>query len=162
MTEEIRILLADDHDVVRRGLTALLDGTEGFTVVGAAADGEEAVALAGQQQPDVVLMDLSMPNVDGIEATRRLVAERPETRVVVLTSFSDRDRILDALDAGAVGYLLKDAEPAHLVRGIRAPARGAPAGGPSGPPPEPCRRWRRAPPPPACRRGPSSARPCRR
>jgi DNA-binding NarL/FixJ family response regulator len=120
----IRILLADDHDVVRRGLTALLDGTDGFTVVGAASDGEQAVALAGEHQPDVVLMDLSMPGVDGIEATRRLMAERPESRVVVLTSFSDRERILDALDAGAVGYLLKDAEPDELLRGIEAAARG--------------------------------------
>jgi DNA-binding NarL/FixJ family response regulator len=120
----IRILLADDHDVVRRGLTALLDGTDGFAVVGAAADGEEAVALAGEHRPDVVLMDLSMPGVDGIEATRRLMAERPESRVVVLTSFSDRERILDALDAGAVGYLLKDAEPDELLRGIAAAARG--------------------------------------
>ena len=120
----IRILLADDHDVVRRGLTALLDGTDGFAVVGAAADGEEAVAMAGEHRPDVVLMDLSMPGVDGIEATRRLMAERPESRVVVLTSFSDRERILDALDAGAVGYLLKDAEPDELLRGIAAAARG--------------------------------------
>jgi DNA-binding NarL/FixJ family response regulator len=120
----IRILLADDHDVVRRGLTALLDGSDGFAVVGAAADGEEAVAMAGEHRPDVVLMDLSMPGVDGIEATRRLMAERPESRVVVLTSFSDRERILDALDAGAVGYLLKDAEPDELLRGIAAAARG--------------------------------------
>jgi DNA-binding NarL/FixJ family response regulator len=120
----IRILLADDHDVVRRGLTALLEGAEGFAVVGAAADGEEAVALAGEHEPDVVLMDLSMPGVDGIEATRRLMAARPESRVVVLTSFSDRERILDALDAGAVGYLLKDAEPDELLRGIEAAARG--------------------------------------
>ena len=124
MTADIRILLADDHDVVRRGLTALLDGTDGFAVVGAAADGEEAVVLAGEHQPDVVLMDLSMPGVDGIEATRRLMAERPESRVVVLTSFSDRERILDAIDAGAVGYLLKDAEPDELLRGIEAAARG--------------------------------------
>ena len=122
----IRILLADDHDVVRRGLTALLDGTDGFAVVGAAADGEEAIALAGEHQPDVVLMDLSMPGVDGIEATRRLMAEQPESRVVVLTSFSDRERILDALDAGAVGYLLKDAEPDELLRGIEAAARRRP------------------------------------
>ncbi len=124
MSEDIRILLADDHDVVRRGLTALLDGTDGFAVVGAAADGEEAVALADEHEPDVVLMDLSMPRVDGIEATRRLMAARPESRVVVLTSFSDRERILDALDAGAVGYLLKDAEPDELLRGIEAAARG--------------------------------------
>jgi DNA-binding NarL/FixJ family response regulator len=121
---DIRILLADDHDVVRRGLTALLDGADGFAVVGAAADGEEAVALADEHEPDVVLMDLSMPRVDGIEATRRLMAARPESRVVVLTSFSDRERILDALDAGAVGYLLKDAEPGELLRGIEAAARG--------------------------------------
>lgn len=120
----IRVLLADDHDVVRRGLKDLLDGNDGFEVVGAAADGEEAVALAGEHRPDVVLMDLSMPRVDGIEATRRLLAERPESRVVVLTSFSDRDRILDALDAGAVGYLLKDAEPDELLRGIEAAVRG--------------------------------------
>jgi DNA-binding NarL/FixJ family response regulator len=124
VSQEIRILLADDHDVVRRGLTALLDGAEGFAVVGAAADGEEAVALAGEHEPDVVLMDLSMPGVDGIEATRRLMAARPDSRVVVLTSFSDRERILLALDAGAVGYLLKDAEPDELLRGIEAAARG--------------------------------------
>ncbi len=120
----IRVLLADDHDVVRRGLTALLDGAGGFSVVGAAADGEEAIALAAEHDPDVVLMDLSMPGVDGIEATRRLVGERPDIRVVVLTSFSDRERILDAIDAGAVGYLLKDAEPDELLRGIEAAARG--------------------------------------
>jgi len=124
VTEDIRVLLADDHDVVRRGLTALLDGASGFAVVGAASDGEEAVALAAAQEPDVVLMDLSMPGVDGIEATRRLTAARPDARVVVLTSFSDRERILDALDAGAVGYLLKDAEPDELLRGIEAAARG--------------------------------------
>ena len=124
MTEDTRVLLADDHDVVRRGLTALLDGASGFAVVGAASDGEEAVALAAAHEPDVVLMDLSMPGVDGIEATRRLTAAQPDARVVVLTSFSDRERILDALDAGAVGYLLKDAEPDELLRGIEAAARG--------------------------------------
>jgi len=124
MTDEIRVLLADDHHVVRRGLTELLDGIVGVTVVGAAADGAEAVALSAQHQPDVILMDLSMPGVDGVEATRRVLSERPEARVVILTSFSDRERILDALDAGAVGYLLKDAEPDELVRGVRAAARG--------------------------------------
>jgi DNA-binding NarL/FixJ family response regulator len=124
VSDEIRVLLADDHDVVRRGLTALLGGASGFVVVGAASDGDEAVALAAVHEPDVVLMDLSMPGVDGIEATRRLTAAQPDARVVVLTSFSDRDRILDALDAGAVGYLLKDAEPDELLRGIEAAARG--------------------------------------
>ena len=120
----IRVLLADDHDVVRRGLSALLEGAEDISVVGAAADGSEAVTLSRQQTPDVVLMDLSMPGVDGVEATRQVVAERPGAKVVILTSFSDRDRILDALDAGAVGYLLKDAEPDELLRGVRAAARG--------------------------------------
>ena len=120
----IRVLLADDHDVVRRGLSALLEGAEDISVVGAAADGSEAVTLSRQHTPDVVLMDLSMPGVDGVEATRQVVAERPGAKVVILTSFSDRDRILDALDAGAVGYLLKDAEPDELLRGVRAAARG--------------------------------------
>jgi DNA-binding NarL/FixJ family response regulator len=121
---EIRVLLADDHDVVRRGLTALLDGAPGFSVVAAAADGAEAVTLAAEHQPDVILMDLSMPGVDGIEATRRVVADRPDARIVVLTSFSERERILDALDAGAVGYLLKDADPEELLRAVQAAARG--------------------------------------
>jgi len=124
VTDEIRVLLADDHHVVRRGLTELLEGIAGVIVVGAAADGAEAVALSAEREPDVILMDLSMPGVDGVEATRRVLSERPEARVVILTSFSDRDRILDALDAGAVGYLLKDAEPDELVRGVRAAARG--------------------------------------
>jgi DNA-binding NarL/FixJ family response regulator len=120
----IRILLADDHGVVRESLRQLLSLVEDLEVVGAASDGEEAVRLAGEHAPDVVLMDLEMPNVDGSQATKRILSERPQTRVVVLTSFSDRERILDALDAGAVGYLLKDAEPEELVRGIRAAARG--------------------------------------
>jgi DNA-binding NarL/FixJ family response regulator len=120
----IRVLLADDHALVRAGLTKLLEGAADLSVVGAAADGREAIDLASTAQPDVVLMDLSMPDVDGIEATRRIVADCPGVQVVVLTSFSDRDRILAALDAGAVGYLLKDAEPEELLRGVRAAARG--------------------------------------
>ena len=120
----IRLLLADDHTVVRDGLRQLLSQVEDLQVVAAAADGREAVALAGEHAPDVVLMDLEMPVLSGSEATRRIVAARPETRVVVLTSFADRERILDALDAGAIGYLLKDADPDELVRGVRAAARG--------------------------------------
>ena len=120
----IRVLLAEDHALVRDGLERLLRAAGDIAVVGAASDGAEAVELAADAEPDVVLMDLSMPNVDGIEATRRITAQRPETHVVVLTSFSDRDRILAALDAGAVGYLLKDAEPDELIRGVRAAARG--------------------------------------
>jgi DNA-binding NarL/FixJ family response regulator len=120
----IRLLVVDDHAVVRAGLERLLANFDDVELVGTAADGEEAVARTAELQPDVVLMDLAMPVLDGIEATRRIVAARPETQVVVLTSFSDRLGILGALDAGAVGYLLKDAEPAELLNGIRAAARG--------------------------------------
>jgi DNA-binding NarL/FixJ family response regulator len=120
----IRLLLADDHAVVRAGLARLVETFDGVELVGAAADGAEAAELAAELDPDVVLMDLEMPEVDGIEATRRIRAGRPETAVLVLTSFSDRERILRALDAGAAGYLLKDAEPAELERAIRAAARG--------------------------------------
>lgn len=120
----IRVLLADDHAVVRTGLERLIAATADLEVVGAAADGAEAVRLAEQHEPDVVLMDLEMPHMDGTEATRRIVGGPTGANVVVLTSFSDRDRILDALDAGAVGYLLKDAEPDELLRGIRSAARG--------------------------------------
>jgi DNA-binding NarL/FixJ family response regulator len=120
----IRVLLAEDHAVVRSGLLQLLGGIDEFEVVGAAAGGEEAVALAAEHRPDVVLMDLEMPGIDGIEATRRIRGANETVNVVVLTAFSDRQRILDAIDAGAVGYLLKDAEPEELVRGLRAAARG--------------------------------------
>jgi DNA-binding NarL/FixJ family response regulator len=120
----IRVLLAEDHNLVRAGLADLLENVVDFEVVGAAADGAEAVALAAERRPQVVLMDLLMPQVDGIEATRRIVQADPGVQVVVLTSFSDRARIIEALDAGAVGFLLKDAEPDELFRGIRAAARG--------------------------------------
>jgi DNA-binding NarL/FixJ family response regulator len=120
----IRVLLAEDHAVVRSGLLQLLGGIDEFEVVGAAAGGEEAVALAAEHRPDVVLMDLEMPGIDGIEATRRIRGANESVNVVVLTAFSDRQRILDAIDAGAVGYLLKDAEPEELIRGLRAAARG--------------------------------------
>jgi DNA-binding NarL/FixJ family response regulator len=120
----IRVLVAEDHAVVRAGLEQLLAGADDVEVVGSAANGEEAVELTGERRPDVVLMDLVMPGVDGIEATRRILELGTGARVVVLTSFSDRNAIMDALDAGAIGYLLKDAEPEELVRGIRAAARG--------------------------------------
>jgi DNA-binding NarL/FixJ family response regulator len=120
----IRLLVVDDHAVVRAGLERLLANYDDVELVGTAADGEEAVARSAELQPDVILMDLAMPVLDGIEATRRIMAARPETQVVVLTSFSDRLGILGALDAGAVGYLLKDAEPHELMSGIRAAARG--------------------------------------
>ncbi len=120
----IRVLLADDHPVVRRGVAELLGAADDIEVVGAAVDGEEAVALAAEHRPDVVLMDISMPRLDGIEATRGVLSAWPDAKVVALTSFDDRERILAALDAGAVGYLLKDAEPEELLRGVRAAARG--------------------------------------
>jgi len=120
----IRVLLADDHQLVRSGLASLLAGSEDIEVVGTAANGAEAVDMARRFTPDVVLMDLVMPVMDGVEATRRLVADLPSAQVVVLTSFSDQERILAALDAGAIGYLLKDVDPAELVRGVRAAARG--------------------------------------
>lgn len=120
----IRVLLADDHQLVRSGLAALLAGTADIDVVGTAANGAEAVDIARQTKPHVILMDLVMPIMDGVEATRRIAVELPGTQVVVLTSFSDHKRILAALDAGAVGYLLKDVDPAELVRGVQAAARG--------------------------------------
>jgi DNA-binding NarL/FixJ family response regulator len=120
----IRVLLVEDHGLVRVGLERLLATVEDVEVVGGAPDGAEAIRLAAETRPDVVLMDLSMPNVDGIEATREIVGATPETQVVVLTSVTDRERILAALDAGAVGYLLKDSEPEALIEGIRSAARG--------------------------------------
>jgi len=120
----IRVLAADDHPLALAGLGQLLGALDDITLVGAAGSGEEAVRLAAEHEPDVVLMDLEMPGKDGIQTTRELVAQRPATAVVVLTSFSDRERILAALDAGAVGYLLKDVEPEELARAIHAAARG--------------------------------------
>jgi DNA-binding NarL/FixJ family response regulator len=120
----IRVLIADDHGVIRDGLGRLIAALDDMELVGVAADGQEAVDRCRATQPDVVLMDLDMPRLDGIEATRRIVAESPATAVLVLTSFSDRPRILGALDAGASGYLLKDAAADEVATGIRASARG--------------------------------------
>jgi DNA-binding NarL/FixJ family response regulator len=120
----IRVMIADDHNVVRAGLEQLLGANEDVEIVAAARNGQEAFDLCLEHSPDVVLMDLNMPVLDGIQATQRIRQALPSTRVVVLTSFSDRERILDALDAGAIGYLLKDAEPEELIQGIKAAARG--------------------------------------
>jgi DNA-binding NarL/FixJ family response regulator len=120
----ITLLLADDHARVRNGLTRLLESYDDVELLGAVSDGFEAVAAAERDNPQVILMDLEMPVMDGIEATRRILKDRPQTRIVILTAFADRERIVAALDAGACGYLLKDAEPLELVRGIRAAARG--------------------------------------
>jgi two-component system, NarL family, response regulator LiaR len=115
----IRVLIADDHAVVRQGLRTFLELQDDIEVVADACDGEEAVAAALDDRPDVVLMDLVMPGVDGIEATRRILSERPGTRVIALTSFLDDDKVMPAVRAGAAGYLLKDVEPDELVRAIQ-------------------------------------------
>jgi DNA-binding NarL/FixJ family response regulator len=120
----IRVLLADDHGVIRDGLGRLIAGLDDIELVGMAVDGEDAVRRSAELAPDVVLMDLEMPELDGIEATRRVLADRPGTAVLVLTSFSDRPRILGAIEAGACGYLLKDVTADEVADGIRAAARG--------------------------------------
>jgi DNA-binding NarL/FixJ family response regulator len=119
----IKVLIADDHPVVRDGLSRLIAAFEDMEVVGLAADGREAIQLVSETSPDVVVMDLDMPRVDGIEATRLITADHPDTAVLVLTSFSDRPRIIGAMDAGARGYLLKDASSDAVAEGIRAAAR---------------------------------------
>jgi DNA-binding NarL/FixJ family response regulator len=120
----IRLLIADDHPLVRNALVQLLGDVEDIDVIAAASNGRDAVAIALESSPDVVLMDLEMPELNGIEATRALTAAGGTERVVILTTFSDRERIMGALDAGALGYLLKDAEPEEIIRGVRAAARG--------------------------------------
>jgi DNA-binding NarL/FixJ family response regulator len=120
----IRVLVVDDHAVVRRGLCDLLSAADGIEVVGSVEDGSLAAQAVSTLQPDIVLMDLSMPEVDGIAGTQAVLAERPETKVLVLTSFNESARILAALEAGAVGYLLKDTEPDDIVKAVRDAAAG--------------------------------------
>jgi DNA-binding NarL/FixJ family response regulator len=120
----IRVAIADDHRVLRVGLEQLLATFDDVELVGAGDGGEAAVSLCEAQTPDVLLLDLSMPDLDGIGVTRAVADASPATRVVIFTSFSDRDGIVAALDAGAVGYLLKDAEPGEILAAIRAAARG--------------------------------------
>ena len=120
----ISLVIADDHKVVRTGLEQLIETFDDVQLMGVGANGEDAVRLCEAFRPDVALLDLEMPEVDGIEATRRIRAQAPDTRVVIFTSFSDRDRIMQAIEAGAIGYLLKDADPDELHRGILAAARG--------------------------------------
>jgi NarL family two-component system response regulator LiaR len=120
----IRVLVADDHAVVREGLRTFLRLQKGIDVIGEAGDGEQAVAEARRLTPDVVLMDLVMPRLDGIEAMRRIRAERPATRVVVLTSFGEDEKLMPAMRAGAAGFLLKSAQPREVVRAIRAAHAG--------------------------------------
>jgi two-component system, NarL family, response regulator LiaR len=122
--DPIRVLIVDDHSVVREGLRAFLELQDGFEVVGEAADGEEAIVSATRLRPNVILMDLVMPQLGGVAAMRRLREEVPDARVIVLTSFLDDDKLLPALRAGAAGYLLKNAEPQELARAVRAAHSG--------------------------------------
>ena len=145
----MRVVVADDQRVVREGLAISLSVIPGVKVVGAAADGEQAVALVARHRPQVVLMDLRMPRLDGVEATRRILADYPATAVVVLTTYADDDSILAALRAGALGYLTKDARREQIA----APCTPRPAARPSWTPssmpassPPPARPW--TPPPP--------------
>lgn len=120
----ITVLLVDDHPVVREGLRGMLDAESDLRVVGEAGSGEEALALVPAWEPDVVLMDLRMPGLDGVATTRRLLQEQPKRRVVVLTTYETDADILRAVEAGAAGYLLKDASRTELAEAIRAAARG--------------------------------------
>jgi DNA-binding NarL/FixJ family response regulator len=126
----VRVLVVDDHPVFREGVRAALGADAGLDVVGAAADGPEALALAEDLQPDVVVMDLHLPELGGIEATRRIVATSPHIAVLVLTMLADEDSVFAAMRAGARGYLLKGATPEDTVRGVHAVARGEAVFGP--------------------------------
>jgi len=127
MTEKektIRILIADDHQLVRQGLMALLTVKPGIEVIGQAADGGEAVELAQSLGPDIILLDLLMPNMDGIEATREIKAEDPDARILIITSFAEDENVYQAIKAGALGYLLKDSSPQELIQAIHDVCEG--------------------------------------
>lgn len=127
MSETIRVLVADDHAVVRKGIRALLSTEPGMAVVGEAASGVEAIRAAAQLHPDVILMDLLMPKVDGITAVRQILAEQPAAHILVLTSYATDEQVFPVIKAGALGYLLKDSSPEELVRAIRQVHRGEPS-----------------------------------
>lgn len=131
MTETIHVLIADDHAIVRKGLRALLATEPDIAVIGEASHGAEAVSQAQALQPDVILMDLVMPHMDGIEATRRITEQRSGAHILVLTSFAADDKVFPAIKAGALGYLLKDSGPEELVQAIRQVHRGEPSLEPS-------------------------------
>ena len=123
----IRVLIVDDHAIVRKGIRALLEQVEHVEVVGEASDGQEAVAQAESLHPDVILMDLVMPEMDGIAAIRRITTDQAEARILVLTSFTGDDKVFPAIKAGALGYLLKDSDPEDLLAAIESVYRGEPS-----------------------------------
>jgi NarL family two-component system response regulator LiaR len=127
----IRILIVDDHGIVRKGTRALLERIPDFAVVGEAGNGKEAVAQAKELQPDVILMDLMMPEMDGIKAIGLITASQPNSRILALTSFAADDKVFPAIKAGALGYMLKDADPEDLIQAIRQVHRGEPSLHPS-------------------------------
>jgi NarL family two-component system response regulator LiaR len=127
MTETIRVLIVDDHTVVRDGLNALLSAEPGMEVVGAAADGVEAVKLAHELNPDVVLLDLVMPRMDGVQATIEIKRINPEARILVLTSFAENHQVFSAIKSGAIGYLMKDTSSEDLIQAIRDTYHNKPA-----------------------------------
>ena len=127
MTENIRILIADDHAIVREGQRALIDTEPGLELVGEAADGFEAVQMARSLQPDVIMIDLIMPRMGGIEAIEEIKVENPEVSILVLTSFAEDEKVFSAIKAGALGYRLKDASPQELLTAIREVHRGEPS-----------------------------------
>jgi NarL family two-component system response regulator LiaR len=127
MTLPIRVLIADDHAILRKGIRALLTTESDIEVVGEAGDGLETVFQAEALCPDVILMDLVMPRMDGIEATQRITAEQPDVRILVLTSFAADDKVFPAIKAGALGYILKDSGPAELVQAIHQVHQGQPS-----------------------------------
>lgn len=131
MSETIRVLVADDHAIVRKGIIALLATEKDIQVVGEASDGQSAVNQAGNLHPDVVLMDLVMPVMDGIQATQEITTRWPDIKVLVLTSFAADDKVFPAIKAGALGYLLKDSSPDHLLAAIHQVYRGEPSLEPS-------------------------------
>jgi len=123
--KKIRVLLAEDHTLVRKGLRALLDESDEITVIAEASDGREAISKVEERNPDVILMDISMPSLSGLEATRQICEQRPDAKILILTVHTSAEYILQALRAGASGYLLKEAAPTELIRAIKVVHQGS-------------------------------------